>query len=612
MERQLSYDGSGGGGLAAIAGSYQSAIESDAHEPPRPPKPASRPSLEGVKMGALRDDFVAQLHADNAKRGVSSDGDGNSPSDRENDLSGVLERVEASSAAVSVLDLSASQQFGWLSQPQKAAAIERIARGRGLSAMLLNSLGLDNSHALPIAAAVRAHTALQKLSLESNGLNEPALITIAESVASHPSLTLVSVANQKSGSLTQPAVLALIGAMEATPKLTRLMLGEVSDPTLRKRLEAASMHNLELRRRERVATGVEDTRAAAKKAHDWMNEARKLAASLPFDYGRPRDQAGAGVAAVVRGGEMEAPTQYVLTDNTLWRVATESERLAVFTAMGTNTVVTSFEAVNAFLNDPLACALGDVLRGNTSLTYISIESNSISSRGIAALAAGLAENACVRELKLANQHCACSQAAEEAFATSLEGNTTILHLTIDLRSLRARELINRYLTRNHELQRAQRVAAGVTTDSSTLGRFKPADWAAEAQALAHCRPFEFGHADATVIDQSAYIVRGNALWSRATHEERAAVLTALCTNEAVTQLDLWNSFLNDAHAALVGSILAANTPLTSLNIESNVIRVRDLARIYPLRCPSVPSADASIALGVCPCRLRASTRSPPA
>ena len=263
----------------------------------------------------------------------------------------------------------------------------------------------------------------------------------------------------------------------------------------------------------------------------------------------------------------------MLTDSTLWRVATESERRAVFDALRSNTVVSSFEAVNAFVNDPLAVILGGVLKENSALTYVNVESNSISSKGLEALGEGLSTNASIKELKLANQHVAFSQAAEEVFAAHLDGNTTLLHLTIDLRSLRARELINRCLTRNHELQRAQRVAAGVTSDSSDrLGAFKPADWAREAAAVGASEPFEFGRADATVVDQAAYSIRGNALWSRATHEERSGVLTALKSNRVIRELDLWNSLVNDAHAATIGEVLAVNNTLTALNIESNVIR----------------------------------------
>ena len=65
------------------------------------------------------------------------------------------------------------------SQPQKLVALERIARGCGLTSLVLNSVKLDNSHAPALAAAVRSHSSLEKLSLESTSLGEPALVALA-------------------------------------------------------------------------------------------------------------------------------------------------------------------------------------------------------------------------------------------------------------------------------------------------------------------------------------------------------------------------------------------------------------------------------------------------
>jgi len=82
------------------------------------------------------------------------------------------------------------------------------------------------------------------------------------------------------------------------------------------------------------------------------------------------------------------------------------------------------------------------------LTSLNLESNSISSAGIEALANGLQKNGGLRQLKLANQHLAFSQRSEEALAEALQSNSTLTKLTIDLRSIRARDLTFKYLQRN--------------------------------------------------------------------------------------------------------------------------------------------------------------------
>jgi len=149
---------------------------------------------------------------------------------------------------------------------------------------------------------------------------------------------------------------------------------------------------------------------------------------------------------------MESDTQsYILTSNSLWSQATDDEKQAVVKAFKSNNIVQQVEMVNAMVSDVLAQAWGDVLKRNRTLTILNLESNSISTIGITALADGLRENRCLKEVKLANQKSSFSQQAEEYLANSLEGNHILKRLTVDLRSTQARELINEYLQRNYEL-----------------------------------------------------------------------------------------------------------------------------------------------------------------
>ena len=73
------------------------------------------------------------------------------------------------------------------------------------------------------------------------------------------------------------------------------------------------------------------------------------------------------------------------------------------------------------------------------------------------LAEGLRANSSLKELKLANQRLNFTQQAEESIAAALEANLTLTRLTIDLRSTRARDQINKFIQRNQdELRRARR------------------------------------------------------------------------------------------------------------------------------------------------------------
>ena len=61
---------------------------------------------------------------------------------------------------------------------------------------------------------------------------------------------------------------------------------------------------------------------------------------------------------------------------------------------------------------------------------LNLESNSISSGGMSAIAAALAVNKTLVELKLSNQHIAFSQQSEMEIAQSLESNFTLTKVPI--------------------------------------------------------------------------------------------------------------------------------------------------------------------------------------
>ena len=111
--------------------------------------------------------------------------------------------------------------------------------------------------------------------------------------------------------------------------------------------------------------------------------------------------------------------------------------------------------VNAFVGDDLACAWGRVLTLNQSITSLNLESNSISSAGIEALADGVRASTQLRQLKLANQHVNFSQQSELKLAEAMEHNTSITSLAIELRSVQARDMTTKYVTRNRGLPGAK-------------------------------------------------------------------------------------------------------------------------------------------------------------
>ena len=137
-------------------------------------------------------------------------------------------------------------------------------------------------------------------------------------------------------------------------------------------------------------------------------------------------------------------------------------------------------------------------------------------RGVRALAAALRVNRSLRELKLCNQRVryspsdagcppmqsqplgaaaapqppprrpqlSCDQRAEEELAEALENNRTLLKLTADLRSTRARDLSSKLLLRNQAEARARARAAAAAAPAAAA----PATAAPAAAAPAAAAP----------------------------------------------------------------------------------------------------------------------------
>ena len=248
---------------------------------------------------------------------------------------------------------------------------------------------------------------------------------------------------------------------------------------------------------------------------------------------------------------------------------------------------------------------------------LNLESNSISSGGMSAIAAALAVNKTLVELKLSNQHIAFSQQSEMEIAQSLESNFTLTKFTITMRSSTARERMNKYLQRNQDQLRQRRrtmaaaggadaagaisghapsrppvVAGGVKVRGSVAAqalRNKQTDWAGEAAAIAASRQPQYGSGETKTEGlSSAYEMSGHnaVLWGRATEAERRAVIEAFASNTVVTHATFVNAYINDELGKVWADVLCRNTTITMLNLESNSIATGGMLAIA-----AVPMAE---------------------
>jgi uncharacterized membrane protein YgcG len=167
-----------------------------------------------------------------------------------------LDAVAAGSATA--FELSAAtpqlqQQFVTLSAAKQMEVLARLAIGpTTASSIILTGVALDNTHAPALADIVR-RPGLTKAVFERNNLSEVGLLLIAEALLATEgasTLTELSVANQRTP-VSTAAMSRLLDAMEATPTLLKLGLGQLRDDGARKRHQQLTMANTEAKRRRR-------------------------------------------------------------------------------------------------------------------------------------------------------------------------------------------------------------------------------------------------------------------------------------------------------------------------------------------------------------------------
>ena len=509
--------------------------------------------------------------------------------------------------------------------PERRAVVMAFASNTVVADVAMVNAYINDELGTTWGSVLTRNKTIVKLNLESNSITSGGMSAIAAALRVNSTLVELKVSNQHLA-FSQQSEMEIAEALESNVTLMKLTI-ELRSSTARERMNKYLQRNQDQLRQRRRATNAAGGGAAPTntrgsvaaqslrtKQTDWAGEAARIGASRPPQYG---------------GGELRTEglsSAYEMSGHNaaLWGRATEAERHACVEAFASNTVVTHVHFVNAYINDELGKVWASVLCRNRTITSLNLESNSITTGGMLAIAAALRVNSTLVELKLHNQGIAMSSQSEVEIAEALEGNSTLTKLTIELRNPRPRELMNKYLQRNQDKLRQRRRATnaaggggGAAQPRAVAGFAAVSDWAAEAERIGASQPAQYG--DRLVADKEgaaySYITTGNALWSRATGyrllpprtacvwslapapptsapppqppqpptlatlavraaEERRVAVAAFATNTCLTNIEMVNAFVSaesDGLAQVWAQVLATNSTITSLNLESNSI-----------------------------------------
>uniref|UniRef100_A0A3Q0SHJ7 Leiomodin-3 n=1 Tax=Amphilophus citrinellus TaxID=61819 RepID=A0A3Q0SHJ7_AMPCI len=125
-------------------------------------------------------------------------------------------------------------------------------------------------------------------------------------------------------------------------------------------------------------------------------------------------------------------------------------------ALRSNTHVRTFSLANTRADDPVALAIAKMLKQNSSIISLNIESNYVSGKGVMALVQALPGNNTLTELRFHNQRHMCGGQVEMEMVKILRENYTLIKLGYQFNLPGPRMSMTGILTRNQDRQRQKR------------------------------------------------------------------------------------------------------------------------------------------------------------
>ncbi|XP_068611215.1 leiomodin-2 [Brachionichthys hirsutus] len=126
-------------------------------------------------------------------------------------------------------------------------------------------------------------------------------------------------------------------------------------------------------------------------------------------------------------------------------------------ALTSNAHVRVFSLANTRADDPVALAIAKMLRENSSIVSLNIESNYVTGKGVMALVQALPGNNTLTELRFHNQRHMCGGQVEMEMVKLLRENYTLIKLGYQFNLPGPRMSMTGILTRNQDRQRQKRL-----------------------------------------------------------------------------------------------------------------------------------------------------------
>jgi hypothetical protein len=234
--------------------------------------------------------------------------------------------------------------------------------------------------------------------------------------------------------------------------------------------------------------------------------------------------------------------------------ARQVEKLA--RGMAGNTNITELKLNSLQLDDSFVSALAQSLQTNHKLRVLSLEGNAVSGQGIISLFGVLETNGSLQEIQLRHQTKVMTSDEEDDLAELLQGNQTVVRLSLDLRSSLARHHVDALLRRNQDVQRQKNQPSAGTKSKKK----KKNDMELFFDKVAQNDP------NVTEID-----LVNDRLFKGLSKASRLEAAASLAQNTHVIKVKLNRLDLDDEFAVALAASVATNDTLQVLNLDSNTL-----------------------------------------
>lgn len=346
-----------------------------------------------------------------------------------NKIEKMFDAIAANDPTITEVQLVSDQVFVSLSPEEVLKAAESFANNQYVTKVKMSGLRLDDQFGIKLGNSLLTNRSIERLDIESNAIGSDGLLAIIKSLQTNSTLTELFVRHQSKpmASTDEEKIPAFIEDNETILKLS-VDLRSIGS---RDYVDKKCRMNQEKKRKltpKKSAPNTPDSNTPTKRnrIHQIFD---KIAANDP------------------------SITTVEIVNDQVFLGLNDIELQKAASSFAKNTHVTKVKMSGLKLDDAFGITLGKSLQTNTTIKSLDLERNSIGTDGMTAILSTLCTNHTITEVFVRHQSKPLSSPDEEKVPSYIVNNNSLIKLSIDIRSVGAKNSIDKKIRMNQELKR---------------------------------------------------------------------------------------------------------------------------------------------------------------